>query len=85
MCLLSCVPLFESPWTVALQAPLSMEFSRKEYWSGLLFPPLGDLPNSGLNPRLLCLLHWQVGTLPLVLPGKLVIVFFVTGLFYLAE
>ena len=35
----------ETPWTVALQAPLSMGFSRLEYWSGLPFPPPGDLPN----------------------------------------
>ena len=37
--------------TVAHQAPLSAEFSRQEYWSGLQFPPLGDLPNSGTEPR----------------------------------
>ena len=35
---------------VARQAPLSMEFSRQEYWSRLPFPPLGDLPNPGLEP-----------------------------------
>ena len=39
----SCVRLFATPWTVAFQAPLSMEFSWQEYWSGLLFPPPGDL------------------------------------------
>ena len=38
-------------WTVACQAPLSMGFSRQEYWSGLLFPSLGDLPNPGIEPR----------------------------------
>ena len=43
--LLSHVQIFATPWTVALQAPLSMEFSRQEYWSGLPFPRLGDLPN----------------------------------------
>ena len=37
----SCVRLFATPWTVAHQAPLSMGFSRQEYWSGLLFPPPG--------------------------------------------
>ena len=37
-------------WTVALQAPLSMGFSRQEYWSGLPFPPPGDLPNLGTEP-----------------------------------
>ena len=36
-------------WTVALQAPLSMGFSRQEYWSGLPFPPLGDLPDPGIK------------------------------------
>ena len=36
-----------TPWTVACQVPLSMELSRKEYWSGLPFPPLGDLPDPG--------------------------------------
>ena len=41
---LSCLTL-ATPWTVARQAPLSMGFSRKEYWSGLPFPPPGDLPN----------------------------------------
>ena len=40
-----------TPWTVACQAPLSMEFSREEYWSGLPFPSPGDLPNPGIEPR----------------------------------
>ena len=48
--LLSCVQLFASPWTVAHQAPLSMEFSRQEYWNGLSCPPPGDLPNPGIKP-----------------------------------
>ena len=38
------------PWTVAHQAPLSMGFSRQEYWSGLPFPSPGDLPNPGMEP-----------------------------------
>ena len=38
------------PWTVAYQAPLSMGFSRQEYWSGLPFPSLGDLPDPGIKP-----------------------------------
>jgi len=41
----------ETPWTVAHQAPPSMEFSRQEYWSGLPFPSPGDLPNPGIKPR----------------------------------
>ena len=47
---LSCVQLFVTPWTVAHQAPLSMGFSRQEYWSGLPFPPPRDLPNPGIEP-----------------------------------
>ena len=47
---LSCVWLFATPWTVAHQAPLSMEFSRQEYWSGLPFPSPGYLPNPGIEP-----------------------------------
>ena len=41
--------LFATPWTVACQAPLSMEFFRREYWSGLPFPLPGDLPNLGIE------------------------------------
>ena len=40
-----------TPWTVAHQAPLSTGFSRQEYWSGLLFPSPGDLPDPGIKPR----------------------------------
>ena len=46
----SHVLLIATPWTVACQAPLSMEFSRQEHWSGLPFPPPGDLPNPGIEP-----------------------------------
>ena len=46
----SCSTL-ATPWTVAHQAPLSMGFSRQEYWSGLPFPSPGDLPNPGIKPR----------------------------------
>ena len=48
---LSRVQLFVVPWTVAYKAPLSIEFSRKEYWSGLPFPSPGDLPHPGIEPR----------------------------------
>ena len=48
--LLSRVRLFETPWTVAHQAPPSMEFFRQEYWSGLPFPSSGDLPDPGIQP-----------------------------------
>ena len=63
VCVLSCfshVRLFVTPRTVASQAPLSMGFSRQEYWSGLPCPPPGDLPSPGTDP-VSCLLHWQVG------------------------
>ena len=49
--LLSCVQLYANPWTVACQAPLSMEFSRQEYWSGLPFPFPGDLLDPGIKPK----------------------------------
>ena len=49
--LLSHVRLFETPWTVAYQAPPSMEFSRQEYWSGLPFPSPRDLSDSGIEPQ----------------------------------
>ena len=47
----SCVLLFVTPWTVTCQAPLSMEFSRQEYWSGLPCPPPGDLSDPGIKLR----------------------------------
>ena len=47
---LRCVLLFGTPWTVAHQAPQSVEFSRQEYWSGLPFPSPGDLPKPGIEP-----------------------------------
>ena len=65
--LLSCVQLFATPWTVAYQAPLSMEFSRQEYWSGLPFPSPGDLPHPGIEPRSPTL---QADVLPSEPPGK---------------
>ena len=52
---LSHVRLFATPWTVAHQAPLSMGFSRQEYWSGLPFPSPGDLLDPGIEPRSLSL------------------------------
>ena len=51
--LFSRVQFFVTPWTTAHQTPLSMEFSRQEYWSGLLFPSPKDLPNPVVNPSLL--------------------------------
>ena len=48
--MLSHVQLFVTPWSVAYQVPLSMEFSRQEYWGGLPFPSPGDLPDPGIKP-----------------------------------
>ena len=48
---LNHIRLLVTSWTVACQVPLSMDFSRQEYWSGLLFPSPGALPNSGIKPR----------------------------------
>ena len=53
-------------WTIAHQSPLSMDFSRQEYWSGLSFPSLGDLPNPGIELESLAL---QADPLPSELPG----------------
>ena len=47
---LSRVLLFETPWTIAYQAPLSMVFPRQEYWSGMAFPSPGDFPDPGTEP-----------------------------------
>ena len=63
---LSHVWFFVIPWTVAYQVPLSMEFSRQEYWSRLPFPSPGDLPDPGIEPRSPAL---QANTLPPELPG----------------
>ena len=57
-------------WIVAHQAPLSVGFSRQEYWSGLPCLPPGDLPDPGIEPESGILLHWQAGSLPLAPPGK---------------
>ena len=57
---------FVTPWTVAHQAPLSMGFSRQEYWSGVPCPPPGDLPDPGIEPASL---------MPPALAGR----FFTTG------
>ena len=65
--LLSCVRLFTTPWTAARLVPLSVGFSRQEYWSGLSCPPPGDLSNPGLEPRSPTL---QVDSLSSEPPGK---------------
>ena len=65
-CLALCGPMDCSPF----QAPLSKGFSRQEYWSGLPCPSPEDHLDQGSNPRLLCLLPWQVGSLPLSYQGS---------------
>ena len=65
----SCL-IFETLWTIAHQTPLFMGFCRQKNWSGLLCPPPGDLPNQEANLGLLCLLHWQAGSLPPAPPGS---------------
>ena len=65
--LLSRVRLFANPWTVAHQAPLSVEFSRQEHWSGLPCPSAGDLPDPGIKPRSPML---QADSLPSEPPDK---------------
>ena len=64
---LSRVQLFVTPWIVAHQAPLSMGFSRQEYWSGLPFRSPGDLPDPGIEPGSPTL---QADPLTFELPGK---------------
>ena len=63
----SRVQLFETPWTVAYQAPPSMEFSRQEYWTGLHFFPQGIFSPQESNP---CLLYWQMEFFFTAPPGK---------------
>ena len=66
-CVLSRVPLSTTPRTGAHQAPLSMKFSRQEYWSGLPFPSAGDLPDPGIE---LCSSALQGDSLPSEPLGK---------------
>ena len=72
VCLLSHSVVSDSAtlWTVAPQAPLSMGFSRQEYWNGLPFPPPRDLPDSGIEPLSPAAPHWQADSLPLSHPGS---------------
>ena len=69
-CRFSHVRLFATPWTAAGQVPLSMEFSRQEYWSGLPFPSPGDLPHPGMEPRSPA---QQANSLPSETLGKLLV------------
>ena len=67
---LSHVQLFAIAWIVARQAPLFMEFSRQEYWSKLLFPTPGDLPDSEIEPTSLVSPALAGGFFTTELPGK---------------
>ena len=66
----SCVRLFATLWTVAPQAPLSMGFSRQEYWSGSPCSLPGDLPDLGVEPTSLVSPALKVDSLPTEPPGK---------------
>ena len=67
---LSRVLLFATPWTVTYQAPLSMGFSRQEYWSGLPFPSPGDLPDPGIKPGSPADRHFTIWATREVLEGR---------------
>ena len=71
-------PTRVTPWTIARQVPLSIGFSRQEYWSGLPFP---DVPDPGIEPRFPAL---QADSLPTELPGKYVIVFHPKWVLYIS-
>ena len=66
----SCILLFAILWTIAHQAPLPWDFPGKNTGEGCHFLLQGIFPTQGSNPHLLCLLHWQAGSLPLAPPGK---------------
>ena len=68
--LCSVVQLFVTFWTVAHQAPLSMEFSKQEYWNGLPFPTPGDLPDLGIQPASLVSPPLAGGFFTTTPPGK---------------
>ena len=61
---------FATPWTVALQAPLSVGFSRQQYWDGMPFPTLKDLPDPGIEPTSPVYPALQVDSLPAE-PGEI--------------
>ena len=73
MCVFSCAVMSNSEtlWTVAHQAPLFTGFSRQKYWSGLPFPPPGDLPDPGIEPEFPVPPALQIDSLPLSHQGSL--------------
>ena len=85
VCLLShfsCVRPFATPWTVARPAPLSMGFSRQEYWSGLPFPPSGDLSDPGIEPVSPVSPAFAGGFFTTELPGKPLLIVILCLFFY---
>ena len=73
MCVLRCVShvrFFATLWSISHQAPLTMRFSRQEYWCGMPCPPPGDHPNPGIKPVFLMSSALAGGSLPQVPPGK---------------
>ena len=71
-----------TPWTVACQAPLSIGFSRQEYWSGLPFPSPGDLPDPGIEPGSSAL---QADSLMTELRGKPIVLKLKVQLYFLLK
>ena len=71
VCVFSHVQVFETQWTLAQQSPLSMIFSRQEYWSRLPFPPPGDLPQPEIKPMSPEAPALPVDSLPLSHQGSL--------------
>ena len=70
VCVLSCVQLFATPWTVTHQVPQSIAFSRQEYWSGFPYSLPGDLPDPGIEPMSSVSPALQADSLPTEPPGK---------------
>ena len=68
VCVLSCIRLFATPWIIACQAPLSMDFPGKNTGEDCQFLLQGIFPTQGSNPCLLCLVHWQTDSFTPVLP-----------------
>ena len=73
---------FVTPWTVAHQSPLSMQFSRQEYWNGLPFASAGDLPDPAIKPVSPTL---QAGSLPLSHQGSLCVCMYVCVMLYVTH
>ena len=77
VCVLSHIRHFVTPWTVDHQPPLSIRFSRQEYWSGLPFSPPGDLPNPGNEPKSPASPILAGGFFITELPGLIIYVIFI--------